>query len=265
MTSNTGATLVEAPEATEHASRWRIPLSTIAALVVVLAFVVTRPEVQHAARIGLGIAGFVPLATTLRGTVTDDAGAPVPHADIFIDQTARVTFSNSDRLGAYALAFDVMASAPTVVSIGATGYETRVREIQIRSSEVAYDARLHPLIRIDSGAELHLTVASDDSLCYAPERVWPCRTVHLTALRGGTLHVNVVTDRLQAHLAVRMSAPARVFLGTPAMSSGCCEQEAELQVPQGTEVTVDVLYLDYENVTQPGSSVREGFTLRSSD
>lgn len=265
MATNPGATLVEAPEATEAAGRWRVPLSAIAVLVIVVAFLATRPEVQHAGRIGLGIAGLVPLATTLRGSVTDESGAPVTHAEIGIDQASRIAFSVSDQLGSYALAFDVMANAPVAVSIGATGYETRTREIRIRSSEATYDARLHRLIRIDAGAEIRLSVASDDDLCYSAQQVWPCRTVHVTALSAGALRVEALADDPHVNLAVRLSVAPGTLVGTPALASGCCAARAELTVPQGTEVTAEVLFLDLANVTTPASSFSQGFTLRTSE
>jgi hypothetical protein len=261
--SSSGAILVESPDATQ--STRQLPLGAIAVLAIVVAFAVTRPEVQHASRIGLGVAGFVPLATTLRGTVTDEAGDPVAHADVTIEQAAPVTRSTADRLGTYAIAFDVMANRPTVVSVSAIGYETHVREIGIRSSEVTYDAHLHRVVRIGAGAEVRLSIAPDDGLCRVALDVWPCRIVHLTALHSGRVAAVVIPDDPQVNLGVRLSVPRRIFADTPALSSDCCASRAELMVPEGTDVTVEILYLDFANVTAPASSARTGFTLRSSE
>src|SRR5207237_96958 len=117
----------------------------------------TTPQCRTA-RTALGLAGFVPLAVTLSGVVTNEGGSPIAHAFVRVDQDRELAATYTDETGSYRMAFTIRTADPADVSFGANGYEASLRELHVASTEPKYAAQLHRLVRIDSGATTHLVV-----------------------------------------------------------------------------------------------------------
>ena len=261
------APIVDAQEPPPAAGRGRwLALATVAG--VLLVFAATLEPVQRTARTALGLAGFVPLAVTLSGVVTNEGGSPIAHAFVRVDQDRELAATYTDETGSYRMAFTIRTADPADVSFGANGYEVSLRELHVASTEPQYDAQLHPLVRIDGGASVHLVVSSEDGLCYPARsdvrdaaRSWPCRLVHVLVRQTGILSVMVVPDDPGNKLGVSFpvgSEPMIVF-ATP-----CCPQSEAARLPEGADGLVQIVALDLETTTTDASRRgRQGFTLRT--
>jgi len=255
--------IVDAQEPTAPVSRGRsLALAPVA--VILLVFAATLEPVQQAARIALGLAGLAPLAVTMSGEVRDEEGAPIAHAFVRVGQDRELATGFTDEAGIYRLAFAIRTGESANVSVGATGYEASVRALRITSSDPRSDARLHRRIRIDSGATVHLAVASEDGLCSSvrtePDHSWPCRLVHVTVAGAGVLRVAVQADDPRDRLGVSFavgSQPALVF-ATP-----CCPLEDAASLPEGADALVQIVALDLYRSAAPSGDTERGFTLRT--
>lgn len=257
--------IVDADEAPRR-DRRAAAVGIIAAAIVLVVFAATLDPVQRAGRNVLGLAGLSPLTVTMSGHVADESGAPIAHAFLRIDQGHELANTISDLDGSYQMLFAIRTTEPAYVSIGANGYEASLRALRVTSTDPQLDARLHPVVRIDAGATVHLTVGAEDSLCASvradpsePQRWWPCRLVHINGLQAGGLSVSVVPDDPRDHLGVTFGVGTRpaLILATP-----CCSPEDSARVTAGGEAFVQVVALDLENGVASGSRV-SGFTLRT--
>src|SRR5438477_8880635 len=248
------------------AARRRRWLALAAVVLILLVFAATLEPVQRTARTALGLAGLLPIAVTMSGMVIDEGGLPIAHAFVRVDQGQELAATYTDETGTYRIAFTIRTAALAQVSFGANGYEASLRELHIASTEPKYDAQLHPLVYIDSGATTHLVVASEDGLCYPvrtdvrdADRSWPCRLVHVLVFGPGVLTVAVVPDGPASRLGVTFavgSEPALVF-ATP-----CCPPSDATSLPQGGYALVQIVALDLDTTTTATSGRgRQGFTL----
>jgi hypothetical protein len=253
-------------EETPPRGRRPAAVGIVAAASVLLVFAATVEPVQRAGRTVLGLAGIVPLTVTMTGRVTDERGAPIPRAFIRVDQGPQLATASTDSAGGYEMVFAIRTRERADVSIGAIGYEATIRELRVSSINPRLDTRLHPVVRIDAGTEVHLAVAVEDSLCAPvradpsePQRRWPCRLVHISGLQSGGLSVSVVPDDSRDHLGVTFGVGTRpaLILATP-----CCASEDSARVTAGGEAFVQVVALDLET---GGSAPRgaQAFTLRT--
>jgi len=260
------ARIVDAQEPPPAASRrrWR---AFAAVAVVLLVFAATLEPVQGTVRTALGLAGLLPLPLTMSGMVTNEDGLPIAHAFVRVGQGRELAATYTDETGSYRMVFTMRTAAPAEVSFGANGYEATIRALHVVSSEPQYDARLHPLVRIDGGATAHLVVASDDGLCYPvrtdvrdADRSWPCRLVHVLVSQAGVLSVAVVPDDPGSKVGVSFavgSEPTLVF-ATP-----CCPQSEAARLPAGADALVQIVALDLFTATDTSARGAQGFALRT--
>ena len=262
------AQIVDAQEYPTTASRRRRWLALVPVAVVLLVFAATLEPVQRTARMVLGLAGFVPLAVTMSGNITDDDGAPIRHAFVRVGQEeGQLASTYSDEAGRYQLAYSIRTRLPADVSVGATGYEASLRELRVTSTDPQYDARLHKVVRIDAGATTHAVIASEDGLCYPvrtdvrePDRSWPCRLLHVLVGKTGVLSVSVVPDDPRDRFGVSFavgSEPTLLF-ATP-----CCPSDDAARLPEGADALVQVVALDLDTSAAPSNRSRQGFTLHT--
>jgi carboxypeptidase family protein len=246
--------------------RRAVAVGIIAAAIVLVVFAATLEPVQRAGRTVLGLAGLIPLTVTMSGHVTDESGAPIAHAFVRIDQGHELANTISDVDGSYRMLLAIRTTEPAYVSIGANGYEASLRAFRVSSTDPQFDPRLHPVVRVDAGATVHLTVGAEDSLCSPvradltePPRQWPCRLVHISGLQAGGLSVSVVPDDPRDHLGVTFGVGTRpaLILATP-----CCSPEDSARVTAGGEAFVQIVALDLEN-GQAAPRGAQAFTLRT--
>ena len=260
------ARIVDAQEPPAPLSRRRSH-ALLSVAVVLLVFAATLEPAQRTARMVLGLAGLAPLTVTMSGTVTDEDGAPVAHAFVRVGQDREFATAFTDETGNYRLVFSVRKAVPAEVSVGATGCEASVRELRVASVDPRHDARLHPIVRIDTGATAHLVVGPDDGLCYPvridarePDRSWPCRLVHVTIRQTGVLRVAVVPDDAGGQFGVSFavgSEPTLLF------AMPCCASDDVARLPEGADAFVQVVALDLDPSAAPSGRRQQGFTLRT--
>src|SRR5438309_5013594 len=142
--------IVDADEATLRGRRPAV-VGILAAAIVLVLFAATLEPVQRAGRTLLGLAGFVPLAVTMTGKVTDEGGAPIAHAFIRVDQGQELANTITVADGSYQMSFAIRTNEPADVSIGATGYEASLRELRVGPTEPRPDTPLRPIIRVAAG------------------------------------------------------------------------------------------------------------------
>lgn len=249
------------------AGRRRGSLALVPVAVVLLFFAATLDPVQRTARTVLGLAGLAPLAVTLSGTVTNDDGAPIPHAFVRVGQVGELATAYTGENGDYRLAFSVDTDQPAEISIGAVGYEANLRHLRIASTDPEHHVRLHPEVRIGAGGAAHLSVTPEDGLCYPvradglePDRSWPCRLLHVVIVKAGVLNVTVVADDPGDRFGLSFpvgSEPALVF-ATP-----CCAESDAARLPEGIEALVQVVALDLGASAASNGRGSHGFTVRT--
>ena len=245
----------------------RRSLALVPVAVVLLVFAATLEPAQRTTRTLLGLAGLAPLAVTLSGNVTDDGGAPIAHAFVWVGQDGALASTYTDGNGDYRLAFSVNTAAPTAVSIGAVGYEANLRQLRIASTDPERYVRLHREARIDAGSATHLSVTPEDGLCYPvkaegrePDQSWPCRFLHVIITRTGVLGVTVVADDPGDRFGLTFpvgSEPTLVF-ETP-----CCAESDSARLPEGVEALVQIVALDLGTSAATNGRGSHGFTVRT--
>ena len=259
--------IVDAQETPAEGHR-RPALALAAVTIVLVVFAATLEPVQRAARVAMGLAGLAPLSVTLAGRVTDESGAPIAHAFVRVFQDRELAATYTDEHGTYAMLFSIRTDAPADVSVGANGYEASLRAIRVASTDPHYDTQLHPVVRIDGGATVHLVVGSGDGLCY-PLRTdghkrdlsWPCRLVRVTAREAGVLSVAVVADDPRDHLGVTFAVGSQPFL---VFATPCCVPDSAARLPAGAEAIIQVVALDLDTTdTPPSGRSQQSFILRT--
>lgn len=241
-------------------------LAAVAAAIVVLLFASTLEPVQRAARNAVALAGVGTLAVTMSGTVTNDLGAPIPHAFVRVFQDAELANATTDTGGAYRMEFAIKGNTRADVSIGAEGYEAIMRDLRPGWLETRYDPRLHPVVRVDAGTSTHLVVAYDDGLCSLAHatgeaaRSWPCRVVHVGGLQAGGLTVEVQGDDPRDRIGVTFGVGT---LTHRILDRACCAASATLRVSAGGEAIVQIVALDLETGLGGSGTNAKGLTIRT--
>jgi carboxypeptidase family protein len=236
------------------------------AAVVLLLFAATLPAVQAAARNALALAGVGTLAVTLRGSVSDESGAPIANAFIRVSQGHELATTVTDGAGVFGVDLAIRADVPADVSVGASGYEAMVRDLRVAWIDPRFDARLHPVVRIDAGTSVHLTVGPGDGLCSnvrvagEPQRSWPCRIVHVSGLEPGGLAVAVAGDDPRDRFGVTFGFGTQPQV---ILSERCCPDADSARVTSG-EAFIQIVALGLENgQAAPGGRGELGLTLRT--